>query len=58
MAHLPSDPPIGYDAQVNKDVVFMDLKKLAAYLAGKPEHPVHRQPLSADNILNFAFRIE
>ena len=36
---------------------FMDLNTLANFLAAKPKHPVHRAPLDATNIAEYAFRI-
>jgi effector protein HopAB len=59
LAQQPSNPSrSGYDARTNKDVVFMDLNKLAEYLATKPRHPMNNLPLDAKNIRDFAFRIE
>lgn len=57
LAQVASDPKQGYRADVNKDVVFMDMKKLAEYLVSNPKHPMNNMPLTADNIHNFAFRI-
>lgn len=57
LAKAPSNPPRGFDVDVNKEVVFMDLAALAKYLETKPQHPLNRQPLDASNIRNYAFRI-
>ncbi|WP_024691353.1 type III effector [Pseudomonas tremae] len=48
---------IPYGQEGDKELVFMDMKKLAQYLAGDPRHPMHRQPLNAGNIASYAFRI-
>jgi hypothetical protein len=58
LAKGPSNPPHAYDADVNKELVFMDLTALAKYLETKPTHPLNRQPLDASNIRNYAFRIQ
>ena len=42
----------------NAGVVFMDLNALARHLASEPRHPIHKAPLDASNIRNYAFRIE
>jgi effector protein HopAB len=42
----------------NAGVVFMDLNALASHLASNPKHPIHKAPLDASNIGNYAFRIE
>jgi effector protein HopAB len=42
----------------NAGVVFMDLNALANHLASEPKHPIHKAPLDASNIQNYAFRIE
>lgn len=58
LAQQPSNPSrSGYDTATNKDVVFMDLNKLAEYLTTKPRHPMNNHPLDAKNIRDFAFRI-
>ena len=57
LAQLPSDRKQAYSADVNKEVVFMDMNKLAEFLASKPEHPINRQPLNLGNLHNFAFKI-
>lgn len=56
LAQVGSRSRHDYSADVNKDVVFMDLKKLAEYLVTNPKHPMNNLPLSADNIGAFAFR--
>lgn len=57
LAQVPSNLQQGYHADVNKDVVFMDMKELAKYLISKPRHPMNNMPLTADNIRDFAFKI-
>jgi effector protein HopAB len=49
-----SDPNVADRA----GVVFMDLNALARHLASEPKHPIHKAPLDASNIRNYAFRIE
>ncbi|MFA1028620.1 E3 ubiquitin-protein ligase [Pseudomonas syringae group genomosp. 7] len=46
-----------YSQTKNKALVFMDMKKLAQFLAGKPEHPMNRGRLDADTIAKYAFRV-
>ncbi|RMV78212.1 Effector protein HopAB2 [Pseudomonas caricapapayae] len=46
-----------YSQTKNKDLVFMDMKKLAQFLAGKPRHPMNRDRLDADTIAKYAFRV-
>lgn len=58
LAPAPSDTKQAYRAGVNRELVFMELTKLAQYLETKPQHPLNRQPLDASNIRNYAFRIE
>ena len=58
LAQVPSNPNDAYSAGVNKDLVFMDLNKLAEHLASNPTHPVNRRPLNPSNIHQFAFRLE
>ncbi|WP_117150072.1 hypothetical protein [Pseudomonas coronafaciens] len=48
---------IPYGQEGDKELVFMDMKKLAQYLAGDPRHPMHRQPLNEGNIASYAFRL-
>ncbi|RMN85120.1 hypothetical protein ALQ56_200280 [Pseudomonas syringae pv. papulans] len=57
LAGNPTDTSELYSQQGNKELAFMDMKKLAQFLAGKPEHPMNRQPLDARTIANYAFRI-
>lgn len=57
LAQIESSSWQGYQADVNKDVVFMDMKKLAEYLVSNPKHPMNNMSLTADNIRNFAFKI-
>ncbi len=57
LAQVASSTPQAYQADVNKDLVFMDMKKLAEYLVSKPKHPMNNMPLTVDNIRNFAFKI-
>ena len=42
----------------NAGVVFMDLNALARHLASDPKHPIHKAPLNAGNIRDYAFRVE
>jgi effector protein HopAB len=59
LAPAASSPSHGYDVEANKGIVFMDLKKLADYLVANPNHPFNpKKTLNADNIRDFAFRIE
>ena len=59
LAPAASSPSHGYHVEANKGIVFMDLKKLADYLVAKPNHPFNpKTTLNADNIRDFAFRIE
>jgi effector protein HopAB len=57
LAQVASDPRRRFDARVNKDVVFMDMKELAKYLVSNPKHPMNNAQLDADNIADFAFRL-
>ncbi|KPB17612.1 type III secretion system effector protein HopAB1 [Pseudomonas savastanoi] len=57
LAVNPTDKPQPYSQEVNKALTFMDMKKLAQYLADKPEHPLNRQRLDAETIAKYAFRI-
>ncbi|WP_235661862.1 Effector protein hopAB1, partial [Pseudomonas savastanoi] len=57
LAVNPTDKPQPYSQEVNKALTFMDMKKLAQYLADKPEHPLNRQRLDAKNIAKYAFKI-
>lgn len=57
LVQIASDRPHGFDANVNKAVVFMDMNKLAEYLVSNPKHPMNNARLNANNIGNFAFRI-
>jgi Avirulence AvrPtoB, BAK1-binding domain len=57
LAPVASDPRRGFDAQVNKEVVFMDMNELAKYLVSNPKHPMNNAKLDADNIASFAFRV-
>ncbi|WP_052321735.1 hypothetical protein [Ralstonia sp. A12] len=57
LAQVASDSQQSYNEAVNKEVVFMDMKKLAEFLAATPKHPMNNVPLSAANIEKFAFRI-
>lgn len=59
LATVPSSQRNRFDPGVNRGIVFMDLNKLADYLATKPKHPMNNnQPLNARNIRDFAFRID
>jgi effector protein HopAB len=42
----------------NAGVVFMDLNALARHLASEPRHPIHKAPLNAGNIRDYAFRVK
>lgn len=57
LAGNPTDTSQPYSQEGNKDLAFMDMKKLAQFLAGKPEHPMTRETLNAENIAKYAFRI-
>lgn len=57
LAQIPSTTPTGYAQDINKNVVFMDMRKLAMYLVINPKHPMNNMPLNADNIADFAFKI-
>lgn len=57
LAQVASNPARGYNADVNKALVFMDMRKLAEYLVIAPIHPMNNMPLTADNIRDFAFKI-
>ncbi|RMO89810.1 Type III effector hopAB3 [Pseudomonas syringae pv. philadelphi] len=57
LAANPTGTSQSYSREANKDLVFMDMKKLAQFLVGKPEHPMNREPLNAGNIAKYAFRI-
>nr|WP_269816311.1 type III effector [Pseudomonas syringae] len=57
LAGKATDMSESYSREANKDLVFMDMKKLAQFLAGKPEHPMTRETLNAENIAKYAFRI-
>ncbi|WP_310887383.1 type III effector [Pseudomonas syringae group genomosp. 3] len=57
LAGNPTDMSQPYSQEGNKDLAFMDMKKLAQFLAGKPEHPMTRETLNAENIAKYAFRI-
>jgi effector protein HopAB len=57
LAGNPTDTSQPYSQEGNKDLAFMDMKKLAQFLAGKPEHPMNRETLNAENIARYAFRI-
>ena len=58
LAPTASAPGERYNANAHGELVFMDLAKLAEYLANTPKHPFNRAPLDASNIHNYAFRIE
>ncbi|MFA0995409.1 MULTISPECIES: E3 ubiquitin-protein ligase [Pseudomonas syringae group] len=57
LAGKATDMSESYSREANKDLAFMDMKKLAQFLAGKPEHPMNRETLNAENIAKYAFRI-
>nr|WP_152533555.1 E3 ubiquitin-protein ligase [Pseudomonas syringae] len=57
LAGKATDMSESYSREANKDLVFMDMKKLAQFLAGSPEHPMNRGTLNAENIAKYAFRI-
>ncbi|SOS33887.1 Effector protein HopAB3 [Pseudomonas syringae group genomosp. 3] len=57
LAGKATDMSESYSREANKDLVFMDMKKLAQFLAIKPEHPMNRGTLNAENIAKYAFRI-
>ncbi|WP_328517794.1 hypothetical protein [Ralstonia solanacearum] len=57
LAQVASSSRKGYRADVNKSVVFMDMRKLAEYLVSNPKHPMNNMPLTAENIRHFAFKI-
>ncbi|MBM0213173.1 type III effector HopAB2 [Pseudomonas syringae pv. maculicola] len=57
LASNPTDPSQPYSREKNKNLMFMDMKKLAQFLALKPEHPLHRQTLDAGTIATYAFRV-
>ncbi|MDU8430600.1 E3 ubiquitin-protein ligase [Pseudomonas syringae pv. actinidifoliorum] len=57
LAGKATDMSESYSREENKDLVFMDMKKLAQFLASKPEHPMTRETLNAENIAKYAFRI-
>lgn len=57
LAAKSTDTSQSYSQEGNKELVFMDMKKLAQFLAGKPEHPMNRERLDAETIAKYAFRI-
>ncbi|QHE97435.1 MULTISPECIES: E3 ubiquitin-protein ligase [Pseudomonas syringae group] len=57
LAANPTGTSQSYSQEENKELVFMDMKKLAQFLVGKPEHPMTREPLDAENIAKYAFRL-
>ena len=57
LAPSPSNPSDAYSAGVNRDLLFMDLNRLAEHLVSNPTHPLNRLPLNSNNIHHFAFRL-
>ena len=58
LASEPLDQTKPYSAEDMKGLEFMDLNALANHLANKPEHLSNRAQLDANNIRDYAFRIE
>lgn len=58
LASEPLDPTKPYSAEDIKGHEFMDFNALTMHLANKPVHPLNRAPLDANNIRDYAFRIE
>ncbi|WP_245965006.1 hypothetical protein [Trinickia dinghuensis] len=57
LATVRSSREQAFDPDVNKEIVFMDMNKLAEFLVNNPKHPHNNQPLNVNNIADYAFKI-